>query len=129
MLEFQGETGLYLRCDGNLGIPFLIKQGNRPSSLVEEREKGTLLELWLETRCSSHVGTGISGKFRSCSPSCSEGTLGVPLKLAQGDPDLSRADGKLDVLFHCSRIRGVPLEIQLVRQASSCGVRGSWVSS
>ena len=103
----QGETGLYLKCDGNLGIPFLIKQGNRPSSLVEEREKGTLLELWLETRCSSHVGTGISGKFRSCSPSCSEGTLGVPLKLAQGDPDLSRADGKLDVLFHCSRIRGV----------------------
>ena len=61
--------------------------------------------------------------------SCCEGILGVPLEPAQGNWDLSQADGKQDVLFHCSRIRGVPLEIQLVRQASSCGVRGSWDSS
>ena len=33
------------------------------------------------------------------------------------------------VLFPCSRIFGVPLKIQQVRQASSCGVRGSWDSS
>ena len=44
-LEFQGETGLLLRTDGNLGIPFPRKQGNRPSSRVEEGENGDLLEL------------------------------------------------------------------------------------
>ena len=39
------------------------KQGNRPSSRVEEGENGALLELWCETRCSSRVGTAISGNF------------------------------------------------------------------
>ena len=29
-LGFQCETGLLLRCDGNVGIPFQAKQGNRP---------------------------------------------------------------------------------------------------
>ena len=66
MLEFQGETGLLLRGDGNVRIPFPTKQGNRPSSRVEEGENGALLELWRETRCSSQVGTGISGTFLSC---------------------------------------------------------------
>ena len=28
-------------------------------------ENGTLLELWRETQCFSHVGTGISGNFLS----------------------------------------------------------------
>ena len=31
-LEFQGETGLLLRGNGRVGIPFPKKQGNRPSS-------------------------------------------------------------------------------------------------
>ena len=66
MLEFQGETGLLLRGDGNVRIPCPTKQGNRPSSRVEEGENGALLELWRETRCSSQVGTGISGTFLSC---------------------------------------------------------------
>ena len=34
--EFQGETGLLLRYDRNFVIPFPTKQGNRPSSPVEE---------------------------------------------------------------------------------------------
>ena len=55
MLKFQGETSLLLRGNGNIRIPFLTKQGNRPSSQVEEGENGALLELWHETRCSSGV--------------------------------------------------------------------------
>ena len=66
VLEFQGETSLLLRGNGNVGIPFLMKQGNRLSSLVEEGENRALLELWYETRCSSLVGMGISGTFLSC---------------------------------------------------------------
>ena len=31
-VECQCETGLLLRCDGKVGIPFQTKQGNRPSS-------------------------------------------------------------------------------------------------
>ena len=61
VLEFQGETDLLSRCDGNVGIPLQMKQDNRPSSRVEEGENGPLLELWCETRYSSRVGTGISG--------------------------------------------------------------------
>ena len=66
MLEFQAETGVLLRADGNVGIPFPRKQGNLPSSRLEEGENGALLELWRETRCSSQVGTGILGTFLSC---------------------------------------------------------------
>ena len=66
MLEFQGETGLLLRGLSNFGIPFPTKQRNRHSCQVQEDKNGALLELWLETQCSSHVGTGISGTFLSC---------------------------------------------------------------
>ena len=62
VLEFQSETGLLLTCDGNVGIPFLTKQGNQPSQ-VEEGGNGALLELCRETWCSAPVGTGISGIF------------------------------------------------------------------
>ena len=65
-LEFQGETGLLLRGHSNFGIPFPMKQRNRHSYRVEEDKKGALLELWCETQCSSHVGTGILGTFLSC---------------------------------------------------------------
>ena len=57
VLEFQGETGLLLRYDRNFMIPFPTKQGNQPSSAVEEGENVGLLDLWHETRCSSRVGT------------------------------------------------------------------------
>ena len=64
-LEFQGETGLLLTCDGNVGIPVLMKQGNHH---LERRrgDNGALLELCCETQCSSPVGIGISGIFLSC---------------------------------------------------------------
>ena len=44
-------------------------------------------------------------------PSCCEGILSVPLEPAKGNQDLSRAEGELSVLFPCSRVHGVPLEI------------------
>ena len=53
-LEFQGETGLLLRCEGNIGIPLQMKQGIGPSS----RDEG-----------------GKPGLFLSCG-----GKLGVPLE-------------------------------------------------
>ena len=43
-----------------------MKQGNRPSCRVEEVENGALLELWCKHPCSSQVGMGIPGIFRSC---------------------------------------------------------------
>ena len=42
-LQFQVETGFLLRGDGDPGIPFQMKQGNRPSSRVEEGETGLFL--------------------------------------------------------------------------------------
>ena len=42
-LEFKGETGLLLRCDGNIGIPLQTKQGNGTSSLDEEGKPGLFL--------------------------------------------------------------------------------------
>ena len=42
-LQFQFETGLLLRGDGDPGIPFQTKQGNRHSSRVEEGKTGLFL--------------------------------------------------------------------------------------
>ena len=39
--EFYCETGLLLKCDRNVGIPFQTKQGNRPSSRDEEGQRGS----------------------------------------------------------------------------------------
>ena len=35
-LKFQGETGLLLRCDRKVRIPFQTKQGNQPSCRDKE---------------------------------------------------------------------------------------------
>ena len=40
-VEFQCETGILLRCDRNVGIPFQTKQGNRPSSRDDEGQRGS----------------------------------------------------------------------------------------
>ena len=52
--SFQVRPSLLLRCDGNVGIPFDMKQGNRHSSQDEE---------------------GKAGLFFSCG-----GKLGIPLE-------------------------------------------------
>ena len=41
-LEFQCETGLLLRCNGKVGIPFQTKQGNCPHVEIR-RGKGLRL--------------------------------------------------------------------------------------
>ena len=53
-LEFQCETGLLLRCDGKVGIPFQTKQGNCPHVEIR-RGEGAQIMLCQETRCSSRV--------------------------------------------------------------------------
>ena len=64
-LKFQCETGLLLRCDGKVGIPFQTKKGNRPSGRDQEGRRGSdqvvpgnLVFLSSET--------GMSGNFLSC---------------------------------------------------------------
>ena len=42
-LEFQCQSGLLLRCDGNLRIPLQMKQGNGPSSRDEDMNPGLFL--------------------------------------------------------------------------------------
>ena len=61
-LQFQVETGLLLRGNGDIGIPFQTKQGNRPSSRVEEGKTGLFLSCG-RTQHSFRVGTGIEGSF------------------------------------------------------------------
>ena len=61
-LEFHCETGLLLRCDGKVRIPFQIKQGNRPSCQDQEGRRGSN-----ETVPGNSVflssETGMSGNF------------------------------------------------------------------
>ena len=40
-LEFLCETGLILRCEGKVGIPFQTKQGNRTSCRDQEGRRGS----------------------------------------------------------------------------------------
>ena len=64
-LEFQGETGLLLRCVGNIGIPLQMNQGIGPSSRDEEGKLGLFLS------CGGKLSvplewTGILGTFLIC---------------------------------------------------------------
>ena len=52
-------------------------------------------------------------------PSCCEGKLGIPFELLQWNQALSRFEGGIGVLSTSSRKLGVPLKVQLVRQAFS----------
>ena len=61
-LEFHCETGLLLRCDGKVGIPFQIKQGNQPSSRDQEGRTGSD-EVVQGTSVFLSSETGMSGNF------------------------------------------------------------------
>ena len=78
------------------------------------------LELSKGCQASGRLQVGNLGFFnrigRGDRPCC-EGILGVPLQSVQQNQELSGAEGELGVLFPCSKIRGVPLEIQEVTQA------------
>ena len=54
-----------LEVDGNAGIPFLMKQGNGPSSLDEEGKTGLFLSGG-RTLSVSRMEKGMLGKFLSC---------------------------------------------------------------
>ena len=57
---------LLLRCDGNAGNSFPIKQGKYPSSRDRRRTQGSS-GCGQNSRASSRVETGKSGNFLSCS--------------------------------------------------------------
>ena len=62
-LEFQGETGLLLMCDENVGIPLQTKQGIGPSSRDEEGKTGLFL------RCGKKLGIPLEWGWVSRGPS------------------------------------------------------------
>ena len=64
-LEFQCETGLLLRCDGKVGIPFQKKQGNRPSCRDQEGRRGSDYVVPGNSMFLSS-DTGMLGNFVSC---------------------------------------------------------------
>ena len=64
-LEFQWETGLLLRCEGKVRIPFQTKQGNRPSSL-EKKGKRASDSVVPGNSVFLSIETGMSGNFFGC---------------------------------------------------------------
>ena len=61
-LEFQCETGLHLKCQGKVGIPFQTKLGIDPHVEIR-RGEGAQIKLCRETRCSSRVRRVCWGTF------------------------------------------------------------------
>ena len=61
-LEFPRETGLILRCAGNVGNPFQAKLGNRPSNRKQEGRRCSD-EVVQETWCSCRVRLACLGTF------------------------------------------------------------------
>ena len=61
-LEFLCETGLILRCDGNVGKPFQTKQGNQPSCRDQKGSRGSD-KVVLGTSVFLSSETGMSGNF------------------------------------------------------------------
>ena len=61
-LEFLRETGLILRCDGKVGIPFQTNQGIRHSCQDQEGRSGSD-EVVLGTSVFLSSQTGMSGNF------------------------------------------------------------------
>ena len=102
--------------DRDLGLPIKLQLASQASSGVEARNSAFLLSFQRGVRPPVEFRRGLWASSRgsageSSLPSCFEGILGVPLEKVQGNQDLSGAEGELGVLFRCSRIRGVPLEI------------------
>ena len=106
-------------CSGNkdLWLPIKLQLGSQASSGVEAWNLAFLLSGQRAVKPPDEFRWGIWASSRgsageSSLPSCCEEILSVLLEPVQGNQDLSGAEGKLSVLFPCSRIRGVPLKIQ-----------------
>ena len=103
--------------DSDLGLSIKVQLGSQALSGVEawnsaflssfQRRVRPLVEFRWGNWSFSRVSDGETGL-----PSCCEGIHSVPLKPVQRNQDLSRAEGELGVLYPCSNIRGVPLDIQ-----------------
>ena len=76
--------GLLLRCDGNAGNSFPTTQGKDPSSRDSRQERGSS-GCGRDSRASSQVETGMSGKFLSCSKGVKD-----PLEVPEVRCDLPR---------------------------------------
>ena len=64
-LEFLHETGLILRCDGNVGKPFQTEQENRPSCRDQEGRRGSD-EVVPGTSVFPSSENSMSGHFWGC---------------------------------------------------------------
>ena len=78
-VQFQLETVLLLSSDGDVGIPFQMKHGNRPSSRVEKREKGSSGALARNSAFLSS-GNGYLGKLLGFHKRCQ-----VPFRVPRGN--------------------------------------------
>ena len=101
-----------------------MKQGNRPSSRVEEGENVGLLELWCESRCSSLMGTGISGDFLSCIKGVKytfKREPGIPLQTLLWKRASSCGEGKISCFFSsCGGKLGVPVNLRWRPHGPDC---------
>ena len=75
---------LHLRCDGNVGNSFPTTQGMDPSSRASRPKRGSS-GCGRDSRASSRVETGMSGKFLSCSKGVKD-----PLEVQEVRCDLPR---------------------------------------
>ena len=57
---------LLLRSDGNIGISFPTREGKDPTSRARRQKRGSS-RCGRDSRASSRVETGMSGKFLRCS--------------------------------------------------------------
>ena len=98
----------------DLGPPVRLQLGSlvlRHGTLLSSQVVKGLSGLLLSSRGEFGLFQRISRRVRP--PSICDGVLQiVPLDPLKGYQDLSRAERDLGVLFPCSRIHGVPLEIQ-----------------
>ena len=129
-----GTSAFISSYDRDLGLFIKVQRGSQALSGVEAWNSAFLLSSLRGVRAPVQFRQGIWAFSRGSAwetglPSCCEGILEVPLEPVQGNQDLSRAEGELSVLFPCSKIHWIPLEIQLVTPASYCGARRSWDSS
>ena len=110
-LEFTRETGLILRCAGNVGNPFQTKQGNRPSCRKQEGRRCSD-EVVREPRCSCRVRPACPGTFgvASRAPVYYEGTVQfvckyLAIQLAQLRAPLGEKLAKTFQLPHCNGLQ------------------------
>ena len=103
---------LLLRCDGNAGNSFPTRQRKDPSSPAWRRKRGSY-GCGRDSRASSRVETGMSGKFLSCSQGvktlCKFQRVGViSLAAPQRKWASSRLEGRNSWIFsscgRCSRL-------------------------